>query len=196
MLIYYLDKFYELEHDTISTLQNPSKLLRILTKLDTSITKVHIGALIVIERHIVAELWVETKDGLFRALITDHDRESLLRLWNEIDRSLREDYERFMGISLRLQEVSFANKILELIMHESRRLEESVILLSTINTSELPKVKKFIHLQPWEGLLILKLNDRVSIYKASRVALKQAISEIERMFKLEIEILDRRFLEA
>ena len=196
MLIYYLDKFYELEPDTISTLQNPSKLLRVLTKLDTSITKVHIGALIVIERHIVAELWVETKDGLFRALITDHDRESLLRLWNEIDRSLREDYERFIGISIGLQEVSFANKILELVMYESRRLGESVILLSTINTSELPKVKKYIHFQPWEGLLILKLNDRVSIYKASRVALKQAISEIERMFKLEIEILDRRFLEA
>ena len=51
-------------------------------------------------------------------------------------------------------------------------------------------------IQPWEGLLILRLNDKVSIYKASRVALKQAIPEIEKKYKLEVEILDRSFLET
>ena len=78
-----------------------------------------------------------------------------------------------------------------------RYLETSVVLLSTISALELPKVKRYTHLQPWKGLFILKLNDdKVSIYKASRVALKQAIPEIERRYKLEVEFLDRSFLEA
>ena len=196
MLIYFMDQFSEVEGELLSYISSMDKLQKVFRTLDHTVTKIHWGALITFNDKLVAELWVETKDGLFRALITDYDRKSLLRLWNEIDRSLREDYECFIGISIGLQEVSFANELVELVMYESRRLGESVVLLSTINASELPKVKKFIHLQPWEGLFVLKLNDRVSIYKASRVALKQAISEIERMFKLEIEILDRRFLEA
>ena len=69
-------------------------------------------------------------------------------------------------------------------------------MLSRIQASELPKVRKFIHLQPWGGLLILELDDEVSVYKASRVALKQAIPEIERRYKLEVEVLDKSFLEA
>jgi len=196
MLVYYLDKFHEVEHNTITILRNPSKLLRLLTALDTSIIKVHVGALIILKGHIIAELWVEAKSGLLRALVSDHNKASLLRLWDKIDRPLKEDYEHFIGISLEIREVGLANEIVELVMHESRKLEEEVELLSRIQASELLKVRKFIHLQPWGGLLILELDDEVSIYKASRVALKQAIPEIERRYKLEVEVLDKSFLEA
>ena len=196
MLIYYLDRFHEAEHDTITILRNPSKLLRLLTALDPSIIKVHVGALIILEGRIIAELWVETGSGLLRALISDHDRASLLKLWGKIDRLLREDYERFIGISLDARETSLVNEVIGLVMHESGMLGEEVKLLSRIQASKLPRVKRLTHLQPWEGLFILRLNDEVSIYKASRVTLKQAIPEIERRYKLEVEILNRSFLEA
>jgi len=196
MLIYFMDVFAEIEGGLLSYIRSMEKLQNTLRDLDSSVIRVHWGALVAINDKLVGELWVETRNGLLRALVSDHDKTSLLKLWDDVEKSLREDYEHFVDISLRIQKPDIASRIVELVGHESRMLGEEVELLSRIQASELPKVRRLIHLQPWEGLLILELNDEVSIYKASRVALKQAIPEFERRYKLEVEILGRSFLEA
>jgi len=196
MILYYLDVLTEIGSDILSHAENVQKLYRVLKAVDSSVIRVHWGALVAINGKLVGELWVETRNGLLRALISDHDKTSLLRLWDDVGKSLKEDYEHFVGISLRVQKPDIASRIIKLVEHESRVLGEEVELLSKVQASKLPKVRRFIHLQPWEGLLILRLSDEVSIYKASRVALKQAIPEIEGKYKLEVEILGRSFLEA
>jgi len=195
MILYYLDMFSEVNGNVLSYIRSMRGLHEILRTIDTSVIRVHWGALVAINGKLVGELWVETRNGLLRALVSDHDKASLLRLWDNMGRSLRKDYEHFVGISLRVQKPGIASRIMELVEHESRVLGEEVELLSRIQASELPRVRRFIHLQPWEGLLILRLDDEVSIYKASRVALKQAIPEIEKKYKLEVKILDKSFLE-
>ena len=196
MILYYLDVFTEINGGVLSHAENTQELYRVLKAVDSSVIRIHWGALVAINGRLVGELWVEARSGLLRALISDHDKASLLRLWGKIDRLLREDYERFIGIILEVREVGLAHEVIGLVMHDSGMLGEEVKLLSKVQASELPKVRRLIHLQPWEGLLILELNDEVSIYKASRVALKQAIPEFERRYKLEVEILGRSFLEA
>jgi len=196
MILYYLDVFTEISDNVLSHAENMQKLYRVLKAVDSSVIRIHWGALVAINGKLVGELWVETESGLLRALISDHDKTSLLRLWDNVGKSLREDYEHFVGISLRIQKPDIASRIMELVERESRVLGEEVELLSRIQASELPRVRRLIHLQPWEGLLILRLDDEVSVYKASRVALKQVIPEIERKYKLEAEILGRSFLEA
>jgi len=196
LLIYYLDLFHEVEVRVLDYIRNTNKLVRILKDIDSSVIRIHWSALVATNGKLVAELWIETKNGLLRALVSDHDKTSLLRLWSKIKEALREDYEHFIGISLRVQKSDRVNQIIEFIRYESRMLEEEVELLSRIQASGLPKVRRLIHLQPWEGLLILEFDDEVSVYKASRVALRQAIPEIEKRYKLEAEVLSRSFLEA
>jgi len=117
-----MDQFSEVEGELLSYISSMDKLKKVFRTLDHTVTKIHWGALITFNDKLVAELWVETKSDLLRALVSDYDKTSLLRLWNEVDKSLREDYECFIGISLKIQEVGLANEIVELVMHESKIL--------------------------------------------------------------------------
>jgi len=152
MILYYLDVLTEIGSDILSHAENVQKLYRVLKAVDSSVIRVHWGALVAINGKLVGELWVETRNGLLRALISDHDKTSLLRLWDDVGKSLKEDYEHFVGISLRIQKPDIAKRIVELVEHESRVLGEEVELFSKVQASKLPKVRRFIHLQPWEGL--------------------------------------------
>jgi len=196
LLIYYLDSFHEIEGRVLDYVRSAGRLIETLKEIDSSIIKVHWSALLKAEGKFIAELWVETKQGLLRALLSDHDKTTLLKLWDKIDEALREDYNNFIGIKVEVPTHNMLDEVIKFVEDESKTLSENIELLSKVHATQLIHVKRFIHLEPWEGLLIIIRKDIAHLYKAPRVVLKQIIPEIERRFRIEAGILDRNFLES